>query len=144
MTAHRLMLLAVLLLAACAPGARANPAQDQNQKQNQLPADYVPSGGVIYRQYCGACHGADARGHGPAGPALRIPAPDLTTLAKRHGGKFPYAYVTSVLQFGPGVPSHGSGNMPMWGPLFEYYYNKESAARRVQNLCDYLAALQEK
>ena len=34
--------------------------------------------------------------------------------------------------------------MPMWGPLFEYYYNKSSAEQRIQNICDYLASLQEK
>jgi mono/diheme cytochrome c family protein len=140
MTMHRTVLLAALLLAVCAAGARGNPAQDQDQ----LPANYVPSGGQMYKQYCAACHGADAKGHGPVRAALRISAPDLTTLAKRHGGKFPYEYVTEVLRFAPGIPSHGSGAMPMWGSLFEYYYNQSSAQHRIQNLCDYLASLQEK
>jgi len=140
MVKHRTILLAALILAVYATGARANPAQDQDQ----LPANYVPSGGQIYKQYCAACHGPNAKGNGPVKTMLRKPAPDLTTLAKRHGGKFPYAYVVGVLRFGPGVPSHGSGSMPMWGPLFEYYYNQSSAQQRVQNLCDYLASLQEK
>jgi hypothetical protein len=70
--------------------------------------------------------------------------PDLTQLSRKNSGKFPYAYVTGVLRFGPGVPSHGSGTMPMWGALFEYYYNKSSAEQRIQNVCDYLASLQEK
>ena len=134
---HRTVLLAALLLAVC---ASVNLAQDQNQ----LPANYVPSGEQIYKQYCAACHGADAKGNGPVKRVLRKPAPDLTTLAKRHGGKFPYAYVTGVLRFGPGTPSHGSGSMPMWGPLFKYYYNKSSAEQRIQNICDYLASLQQK
>jgi mono/diheme cytochrome c family protein len=137
---HRIVPLAALLLALCAAGARGTPAQDQNQ----LPADYVPSGAAIYTQYCAACHGADAKGHGPVRAALRKPASDLTTLAKRHGGKFPYAYVNGVLRFAPGVLSHGSGDMPMWGPLFEYYYNQNSAQQRIRNLSDFLAALQEK
>jgi mono/diheme cytochrome c family protein len=140
MTTHRTVLLAVLLLATC--GANAQNKEAQNN--DQLPADYVPSGGQIYRQYCASCHGVDGKGNGPARRALRVPAPDLTTLAKRHAGKFPYEYVTGVLRFGPGVPSHGSGAMPTWGPLFEYYYNQSSAQRRIQNLCDYLAAIQEK
>jgi len=29
-------------------------------------------------------------------------------------------------------------------PLFEYYYNQKSAQLRIRNLCDFLAALQEK
>ena len=140
MALNRIVRLAALLLALCAAGARETPAQDQNQ----LPADYVPSGAAIYTQYCAACHGPSAKGNGPVKKALRKPAPDLTTLAKRHGGKFPYAYVTGVLRFAPGVPSHGSGDMPMWGPLFEYYYNQKSAQQRIQNLTDFLAALQEK
>ncbi|MFI5095629.1 MAG: c-type cytochrome [Candidatus Acidiferrales bacterium] len=140
MALHRTVPLAALLLAFCATGARRTSAQDQNQ----LPADYVPSGALIYTQYCAACHGADAKGNGPVRKALRKPAPDLTTLAKRHGGKFPYAYVIGVLRFAPGIPSHGSGDMPMWGPLFEYYYNQNSAQQRIRNLSDFLAALQEK
>jgi len=134
---HRTVLLAALLLAVC---ARVNLAQDQNQ----LPSNYVPSGGQIYKQYCAACHGADAKGNGPVKRVLRKPAPDLTTLTKRHGGKFPYAYVIEVLRFGPGTPSHGSGSMPMWGPLFEYYYNQSPTQQRIRNICDYLASLQEK
>ena len=144
MIRHRTVLLAALLFAVCAAGARDNSAQDEDKDKDQLPANYVPSGGQIYKQYCAPCHGTDAKGHGPVGRALRKPAPDLTTLAKRHGGKFPYAYVIGVLHFAPGVPSHGSGSMPMWGPLFEYYYNKSSAEQRIQNVCDYLAFLQEK
>ena len=140
MATHRTVLLAVLLLTVRAAGAQDKAAQDKNQ----LPADYAPSGGQMYRQYCAACHGVDAKGNGPVRRAIQIPAPDLSTLAKRHGGKFPYEYVTGVLRFAPGVPSHGSGAMPMWGPLFEYYYNQRSAERRIQNLCDYLASLQEK
>jgi mono/diheme cytochrome c family protein len=138
MVMRRTVLLAALLFAVFAAGARGNPAQDQ------LPADYVPTGGQIYRQYCAACHGADAKGHGPVGRVLRKPASDLTTLAKRHGGKFPSAYVTGILGFAPGVHSHGSGDMPTWGALFEYYYNKNSAEQRIQNISDYLASLQEK
>ena len=113
MAPHRIFPLAAMLLVLCAAGTRATRAQDQNQ----LPADYVPSGAAIYTQYCAACHGANAKGNGPVKKALRKPAPDLTTLAKRHGGKFPYAYVAGVLQFAPGVPSHGSAICPCGGPF---------------------------
>ena len=136
---HRTIPLALTLVALCAVGAGVR-AQDQNQ----LPPDYVPSGAAIYTQYCASCHGTEAKGNGPVKKALRKPAPDLTTLAKRHGGKFPYAYVAGVLRFSPGISSHGSGDMPMWGPLFEYYYNQISAQQRIRNLCDFLAALQVK
>jgi mono/diheme cytochrome c family protein len=142
MPTYRTVVVAALLFAVCAAGTRGNPAQDQDK--DQLPANYEPSGGQIYKQYCAACHGSDAKGRGPVGRAYKKPAADLTTLAKRHGGKFPYEYVTGILHFGPGIPSHGSGEMPTWGPLFEYYYNPSAAQQRIKNLCDYLAALQEK
>lgn len=137
---RRTIPLALSLVALCAASAIGTRAQDQNQ----LPPDYVPSGAAIYIQYCASCHGTEAKGNGPVKKALRKPAPDLTTLAKRHGGKFPYAYVAGVLRFSPGISSHGSGDMPMWGPLFEYYYNQNSAQQRIRNLCDFLAALQVK
>ena len=142
MTRKRTFLLAFLFLAICPAGPRAKPAPDNNQ----LPPTYVPSGDQMFRQYCAACHGADAKGNGPVQSALKIPAPNLTTLAKRHGGKFPYEYVTGVLRFGPGLASHGSAGMPTWGPIFEYIdnHNQSSVQQRIKNLSDYLASLQEK
>ena len=94
MVMHRTVLLAALLLAVCVAGAQDKPAY---QDKDQLPANYVPTGSQIFKQYCAACHGTDAKGHGPVTRMFKTPAPDLTTLAKRHGGKFPYEYVTGVL-----------------------------------------------
>jgi mono/diheme cytochrome c family protein len=131
-----------LFFIVCAASAHAAPPVDQPQ----LPAAYVPSGKQMFKDYCAACHGADAKGHGPVTDLLKTPAPDLTTLAKRHEGKFPYDYVSSILLFGPGVSSHGSADMPTWGALFQYLdkYNQAAVQKRIKNLCDYLASLQEK
>ena len=139
---RRTVVLGILLFAVWTASARNNPAPDKNQ----LPSNYVPSGEQMYKQYCAACHGVNAKGNGPVRAALKIPAADLTTLTKRHDGKFPYEYVTGVLRFGPGVPSHGSADMPTWGPIFDYLdnHNQGSVQQRIKNLCDYLAALQEK
>ena len=135
----RLFVLAsVLLLVAC-----------------QSQPTYMPSGEQTYKQYCAACHGADAKGHGPVASVLTTPPPDLTTLTKSHSGKFPYDYVSSVLEFGTAssrnvvsnyaYPAHSSSDMPTWGPIFQYY-DKQSARvvqQRIKNLCDYLASLQD-
>lgn len=125
-------------------GAHAQPRQ--NIDKDQLPPDFVPSGKQMFTQYCAACHGPDAKGNGPARVALKVPAANLTTLAKRHGGTFPYDYVTKVLQFGPGFATHGSSDMPTWGPIFRYMdnYNNAAVQKRIKNLCDYLNSLQEK
>jgi len=101
----------------------------------------------MYKQYCAACHGSDAKGQRPAASMLKVPVADLTTLAQRHGGKFPYDYVSGVLRFGPGPTIlHGSADMPTWGSIFQYLdKNNEGAVQhRIRNLCNYLASLQEK
>jgi mono/diheme cytochrome c family protein len=135
-------LLCVLLLGAGTALAQAKPKVDQNQ----LPPSFMPTGKQMFKQYCAACHGLDAKGHGPARAALRVPAADLTKLAKSHGGEFPYEYVSDVLMFGPGVPAHGSSDMPTWGQIFLYRddFNQTVVQKRVKNLCDFLASLQEK
>jgi mono/diheme cytochrome c family protein len=132
------VVLAALLLIACVAGAGLSV------DQTQLPPTYMPTGEQTYKQYCAACHGVDAKGHGPLAPLLRTPPPNLTTLAKRHLGKFPYDYVASVLEFGPGVSAHGSSDMPTWGPIFRYFDNQNEriVRQRIKNLCDYLASLQ--
>ena len=114
--------------------------------QAPFPSVWVPSGEVLYKQFCAACHGAHTLGNGPAASTLKTQSPDLTTLAKRHGGKFPHDYVSGVLLFGPGTSAHGSSNMPTWGPIFQTIdRNSERAAQnRIRNLADYLASLQRK
>ena len=112
--------------------------------ETQLPPTYLPTGQQMYVFYCAACHGTNAKGHGPAAAMLRTPPPDLTALSKRHLGTFPREYVMNVLEFGPGVPAHGSSDMPTWGPIFRYYdkQNERVVQQRIKRLCDYLASLQ--
>jgi len=147
MTIRRFFPLCLLLsaFAAFASIAQETPNSARDDK-SQLPPNYVPSGKVMFKQYCASCHGADAKGHGPATPTLNTSVPDLTTLAKRHDGKFPYEYVESVLRFGPGYAAHGSPDMPVWGPIFQYLenYNEPAVRQRIKNLCDYIESLQQK
>jgi len=116
------------------------------RRQGPLTPDSVPSGAVLYSQACASCHGDDAKGHGPNVAHLKTPPPDLTTLAKRHGGKFPYDYVSTVLLVGVHLPEHGSSDMPVWGPLFRYVDkdNKRLVLQRIDNISNYLASLQQK
>ena len=100
----------------------------------------------MFKQYCAACHGADGKGRGPATPTLNVRVPDLTTLTKRHDGKFPFEYIESVLRFGPGFSAHGSSEMPVWGPIFQYLenYNEAAVRQRIRNLCDYIESIQQR
>ena len=131
-------LLSLLLIAAPNGGLAVDKA---------VPSKVVPSGKVMYKEYCAACHGEEAKGDGPYAPLLKVPPPDLTTLAKRHDGKFPYDYVSNTLRFGPGPTIlHGTADMPAWGPIFQWFDKNDERAveQRIKNLCDYLASLQEK
>jgi mono/diheme cytochrome c family protein len=138
--AMRQVVLASALLLWIASITVARTAVDETE----LPPTYLPTGQQMYKQFCAACHGADAKGHGPLAVVLKTPPADLTTLAKRHQGKFPYEYVSSVLEFGPGFPAHGSSEMPTWGPIFRYYdqRNERVVKQRIKKLSDYLASLQ--
>ena len=144
MTIRRFIALCLLLFAFAAV-AQENSDPGRGDK-SQLPPGYVPSGKAMFKQYCASCHGADAKGRGPATPTLNTRVPDLTTLAKRHDGKYPYEYVESVLRFGPGYSAHGSQEMPVWGPIFQYLenYNEAAVRQRIKNLCDYIESLQQK
>jgi mono/diheme cytochrome c family protein len=53
-------------------------------KKTAIPRTNAASGQEMYIAYCASCHGRDAKGNGPAAPALKIPATDLTTLTIRH------------------------------------------------------------
>ena len=137
---RRMGFLGVLALFACAASAQVRPVA---QKTNTEPLD-AASGRQTYTQYCASCHGELAKGGGPAA-ALKMPPPDLTTLAKRHDGKFPYEYVAGIVRFGKPLSAHGSSDMPVWGPIFSMVDFHELAIRqRIKNLCEFLASVQEK
>ena len=142
MVMRRTVPIVVLTLMACTTGAQNKPAADKAI----APRTTAASGKQTYMHYCAACHGADARGDGPAASVLKTAPPDLTTLAKRHDGKFPYDYVSDVLRFGTRVNAHGSSDMPIWGPIFGSMDNYDLATvrKRIKDLSDYLASLQQK
>jgi len=66
-----------------------------------------------FADHCAACHGADARGDGPAAAGMAVPPPDLTRLRARNGGTFPLVEVMSQID----GYTRGSGSMPEFGSL---------------------------
>ena len=116
-------------------------AQDRQAATSPPPK----SGAGTYKEYCAVCHGKTGKGDGPAASALKVPPPDLTTLARRHGGKFPDAYVASVLRNGVNVGAHGTAEMPIWGPLFmsiDSSYQSQFDLR-IKSLTNYIKSLQK-
>ncbi|MGB7435256.1 MAG: cytochrome c [Candidatus Acidiferrum sp.] len=122
------------------PWARRTP-----EPTKAVPPD-LASGKLTYMDYCAACHGADGRGHGPAASELKTPPANLRRLTIRHDGKFPEEYVSRVVRFGDPKLGHGSRDMPIWGPVFSMQENGDETGvrRRINNLCNYLASIQDK
>jgi len=134
--------LVVLLLCSAVSGL----AQEKTVKKAAVQSTPANSGAEMFKSYCAPCHGTDAKGAGPASADLKTTPPDLTTLAKRHDGKFPSDYVATVLRNGVKAPAHGSSDMPVWGPLLATVSGHDDAivSMRISNLVRYLESVQQK
>ena len=109
-----------------------------------ITASNPPSGAELYSQHCAVCHEDDLKGGGPAPYPFRAP-PDLTTLAKRHGGRFPDGYVLNVLRNGVVMPAHGPAEMPIWGDDFTIdRLDATQVTLRITNLTNYIKSRQAK
>ena len=75
-------------------------AQDNQIKKTRVKPTSPVSGAQMFKEYCAVCHGPSGKGDGPVATALKVPPPDLTTLAQRHDGRFPDDYVSNVLKNG--------------------------------------------
>lgn len=114
------------------------------QSIQSITVSKTPSGAELYNEHCAVCHGKNLKGTGPAPSPYRAP-PDLTTLAKRHGGQFPDAYVQDVLRNGVVIPEHGLAEMPIWGADFASEQLGEGQVElRIRNLTNYIKSHQEK
>ncbi len=108
------------------------------------------SGETEYRLACASCHGETGHGDGPLAGLLTVPVPDLTTLAARNDGEFPFLQTMMVIDGRTGVRGHGS-NMPVCGDRFERdavreagVYGAEMIARgRLLSLVEYIEAMQQ-
>jgi mono/diheme cytochrome c family protein len=115
----------------------------QTVRQGTAPRIQSIEGVDTFRAYCVVCHGEQAKGNGPAASALKKAPADLTTIAKRHGGKFSASDVEGVINGTQVMASHGSREMPIWGPVFQATSADPTFAKlRVSNLIDYLKSIQ--
>jgi mono/diheme cytochrome c family protein len=139
-----LLLVAGFSLAGVVMPGIARQTQTQSRGGQQSPPLIRSiNGSDLFQAYCASCHGLDARGTGPAAPALKAKVPDLTLLTANHQGQFPAAYVREVIKGGTIFATHGSREMPIWGPIFHHVERDvDWGGVRVSNLVDYLKSIQ--
>ena len=115
----------------------------------------IDVGKFEYEGACAVCHGASGKGDGPLAAQLVAKVPDLTTLASKNQGVFPFDRVYQTIDGRDDVAAHGSREMPVWGRGFRRQSsmffstvpadNVESAARsRILALTEYIYRLQGK
>jgi mono/diheme cytochrome c family protein len=114
----------------------------------------VERGRGEFQSSCAVCHGGEARGDGPLRPFLLKPPSDLTTLARRNGGKFPVRQVMEMIDGRAAVQigSHGTREMPVWGRAYAEQAREDgdrtklhpewTVQARIMALTQYLARLQ--
>ena len=141
-----MILLGSLLVATSLCLAQEKTDQQPVVKKTPIKQTNAASGKEMYGQYCAPCHGTDGKGGGPAASSMKAMPTDLTELARKHDGKFPANSVASVLKFGNGPASHGSADIPVWGPLFQSLdkYHDSVVQQRISNLVGYIETLQAK
>ncbi len=99
--------------------------------------------GVRYfKQYCAACHGLDAKGAGPAAPAMKVKVPDLTVLQQK-GQDFPTMAVMVTIDGTKAPLAHGSTGMPIWGRAFEHTKGTPRPENVIYSIVNFLKSVQE-
>jgi mono/diheme cytochrome c family protein len=88
------------------------------QEQKKLDRSEATMGQTIYFRYCAACHGTEGRGDGPVAPGLVRKPIDLTALASKNKGVFPFDKVARSIDGRETPRAHGAPDMPVWGEVF--------------------------
>jgi mono/diheme cytochrome c family protein len=132
-----------IALVFCICGFLTGCTQPAAAPQPEMRLIQSVEGVDLFRQYCSPCHGPEANGKGLMAPALKNPVPDLTQLAKRNHGQFPADHVRGVLNGTVLLVSHGSQEMPIWGPVFHQIEDDRDWGNiRMTNLVKYLESIQ--
>jgi mono/diheme cytochrome c family protein len=113
------------------------------------PAKAEESEHKTYLHYCSACHGQDGKGDGVVSGFMNPKPSDLTQLAKKAGGKFPFYEVVQIIDGRQTLHAHGDRDMPVWGPILRSEegasdYADAAARGKVVMITEYLASIQTK
>lgn len=125
--------LAFLALAAA-------PALAQEEK-------VLNDGKIDFEENCAACHGQSGMGEGKMAEMLTSKPPDLTRIAQRNGGTFPFWKVYDIIGGETPVRAHMLSPMPVWGSRFraeEQTHWYAPAHVRILEITHYLESIQAK
>jgi mono/diheme cytochrome c family protein len=127
--------IAMMIFGLAWAAQRAGPPKERLIASIQGPA--------LYRAYCAACHGPEAKGNGPVASTLKIAPADLTRISARNGGTFPLMRIERIISGEEERRGHGA--MPAWGPVFSEVDRDQDLGRvRIDNLARYLRDIQAK
>ena len=101
---------------------------------------------------CASCHGVEAKGDGNLAEHLKIAPADLTLLAKKNDGVYPFTTVFHIIDGRTLTSGHGDRSMPVWGDRYSMEigdkygpFGREVAVRaRVLELVYYIQTMQDK
>ncbi|MCC7411775.1 MAG: hypothetical protein IT495_09090 [Gammaproteobacteria bacterium] len=135
--AVRAVLVAAVITVAFVPGAFADDG----------PAAVVASGAKRFERHCALCHGKDAKGFGLYLSTLKTKPSNLTLLAKKNDGCFPFAELYRIIEGRDMSSSHGTREMPIWGEEFKAMVPGESETLvqgRILEILMFLDSIQER
>lgn len=137
------LVLVLVIIGVVLPGVGKQIQTAPNVEQQSPPLIRSVEGPDLFRAYCTPCHGSDAKGAGPAAPALKAKVPDLTLLASNNRGEFPATRVRQTIMGDKVVAAHGSREMPIWGPVFhQVEADMDWGNVRLSSLVKYLESIQ--
>jgi mono/diheme cytochrome c family protein len=133
---------AVLLGAVLALGCLLSPSLSMAQKKLVGSEEFEVS--------CAVCHGPGGHGNGVLAEYLIVEPSDLTQLARKNDGRFPFLEVFQMIDGRQEIAVHGTRAMPIWGDRYKVEaalkygpYNTETVVRgRILELVQYLEAIQ--
>jgi mono/diheme cytochrome c family protein len=134
----KVAIFAAMLLAAVRPTAIA-----EEERTRKAVMDI---GREEFQESCAACHGPDASGRGELANKLVKPPKDLTMIAERNGGTFPFWMIFDIIAGDTTVEGHDTSQMPLFSQRMR---GQESAGvfppapLRVLALTHYLESIQE-
>ena len=131
-----------LLFAALIVGA-PQPSHAQDAPDEAV----LGQGKSDFQWHCTTCHGPDGKGDGPMAKMLIKRPADLTSIAKRNDGTFPFWQVYRIIAGNEEVPGHETFQMPNFWRRFnkdEKDWGFLPPQLRVLVLTHYVESLQKK